>query len=109
MRSVRGRVQRISDGRVVNVPFSITPGAQESVRDSVRAYQEAYALACLDFFATYLAPNDLHALAQFNQLVSGYRLGKEEALLVRRPRVLSLDEQGRLHSATGKCIEYHDG
>src|SRR5262249_40177053 len=29
--------------------------------------------------------------------------------VVRRPRLLSRDEQGHLHSATGKCLEYRDG
>src|SRR5262249_42540934 len=42
------------------------------------------------------------------QMVSGYWLGTEEAVIVRRPRVLLLDERGRLHSGTGTCLEYHD-
>ncbi len=42
-------------------------------------------------------------------MVSGYWLGKEVALVVRRPKALALDEAGRLHSATGKAIAYHDG
>jgi hypothetical protein len=66
-------------------------------------------LAFYHFFATYLAPNHAHALTHFNELVSGYWLGKEVALIVRRPKVLSLDAAGRLHSETGKCIEYRDG
>ena len=61
------------------------------------------------FFDEYLAPNAVHALAHFNELVSGYWLGKEEALLVRRPACWPVMRQGRLHSATGKCIEYRDG
>jgi hypothetical protein len=36
-------------------------------------------------------------------------LGQDVALVVRRPRVLARDTEGRLHSAVGKCIEYHDG
>jgi hypothetical protein len=31
------------------------------------------------------------------------------ALVVRRPHLLCRDEAGRLHRATGKAIEYHDG
>jgi hypothetical protein len=77
---------------------------------SVRAYFEAHWLALLHFFDVYLMPNDLHALAHFNQMVSGYWLGQEEALVVRRPHLLCRDGGwGHLHNATGKCIEYHDG
>jgi hypothetical protein len=59
-------------------------------------------LACFRFFDEYLAPNALNALAYFNERVSGYWLGQEEALLVRRPRVLARDASGHLHHATGK-------
>lgn len=88
-----------------------TAGARvwDSVRDSVCAYHEASWLIFYRFFDVYLAPNKLHALACFNELVSGYWLGRKVALLVRRPRVLARDAQGRLHSATGKSVEYDDG
>ncbi|HLV98941.1 MAG TPA: hypothetical protein VKT82_09715 [Ktedonobacterales bacterium] len=76
---------------------------------SMRAYDEASDLACLHFYDTYFAPNEAHGLTHFNQMVSGYWLGKEVALVVRRPKALALDEAGRLHSATGKAIAYHDG
>jgi hypothetical protein len=82
---------------------------QDSRQASVMAYRYAPDLACYSFLDTDLAPNDLHALAQFNALVSGYWLGKEIAILVRRPTILSWDDNGRPHSATGRCIEYHDG
>ena len=65
-------------------------------------------LAFFHFFDVYLAPNELHALAHFNELVSGYWLGTESALIVRRPRRLCLDAEGCLHNTSGKCIEYHD-
>jgi hypothetical protein len=78
-------------------------------RDSARAYDNAPRLACYRFFDAYLAPNALHALAHFNELVSGYWLGNEVALIVRRPKGLTRDAQGRLHHATGTCMEYHDG
>jgi hypothetical protein len=61
------------------------------------------------YFATYLAPNEASALAQFNELVSGYWLGQAVALLVRKPQLLAFDEAGRLHHATGPCVEYRDG
>ena len=80
----------------------------DGVKASVRAYEDAAWLAFYRFFDVYLAPNDLHALAHFNERVSGYWLGTEQVFLVRRPR-LSRDAAGRLHSATGKCLEYHDG
>jgi hypothetical protein len=76
---------------------------------SARAFTGADTLACFNFFDVSLAPNDLRALTHFTQTVSGYWLGQEKALIVRRPRLLSLDAAGRLHSATGKCIEYQDG
>lgn len=80
-----------------------------SISASVRAYAVAPALGVYRFFDEYLASNDALALAQFNEMVSGYWLGKNLALIVRRPKLLSLDADGRLHSATGKCVEYHDG
>lgn len=80
-----------------------------SISSSVRAYAVAPALGFYSFFDEYLAPNNAHALARFNELVSRYWLGKNLALIVRRPKLLSLDAEGRLHSATGKCVEYYDG
>ncbi|HEU5199526.1 MAG TPA: hypothetical protein VFU32_07810 [Ktedonobacterales bacterium] len=80
-----------------------------SISSGVRAYAVAPALGFYRFFDEYLAPNDARALAQFNELVSGYWLGKNLALIVRRPKILSRDADGRLHSATGKCVEYYDG
>jgi hypothetical protein len=42
-------------------------------------------------------------------MVSGYWFGKDVALVVRKPRLLAFDDAGRLHSATGRCVEYRDG
>jgi hypothetical protein len=89
-----------------NVPDSVPDRVR---RASVEAYHQAFWLAFYRFFDAYLAPNDLHALARFNQMVSGYWLGQDAAVMVRRPGVLCRDAAGRLHSATGKCMEYHDG
>ncbi len=99
---VRARVQ-------ASVWAKVWADVQSSVWDSVIAYEAASRLALYRFLDAYLAPNDLHALAHFNELVSGYWLGREKALLVRRPRLLVRDGQGRLHNATGQAIEYHDG
>jgi hypothetical protein len=66
-------------------------------------------LAVCRFFDTYLAPNAARALARFNEVASGYWLGKDLALLVRRPTMLSRDGEGRLHNERGKCLEYRDG
>ncbi len=74
----------------------------------VQAFFETPELAVYRFFATYLAPNDLQAFARFNEMVSGYWLSKDVALIVRRPRFLSLDDESRLHNATGKALEYAD-
>jgi hypothetical protein len=88
--------------------------SQESAHETCRwhsicAYDEAVNLAYLHYFDTYAVPNQAHGLAHFNERVGGYWLGKEVALLVRRPKVLSRDAAGRLHSETGKCIEFRDG
>jgi hypothetical protein len=82
---------------------------EERVWSSVGAYYEASWLSCFSFLDGALAPNALQALAHFNQTISGYWLGTEIALLVRRPTSLSLDERGRLHSTTGRAITYRDG
>ncbi len=81
----------------------------DAAEASVRGYNAAIPFASYRFFDAYLAPNDLHALARFNEMVSGYWLGQEEAFIVRKPRLLALDSAGRLHSETGKCVEYRDG
>src|SRR5262249_33788521 len=73
----------------------IPPSVQVSLRDSHSAYDEAAGIVFFRFLDEYLAPNALRAMAHFNELVSGYWLGKEEALLVRRPRLLTCDDQGR--------------
>ncbi len=84
-------------------------GDESNVSNSVKAYEDASWFACASFFWVYLAPSKWHAFARFNERVSGYWLGQEEAYLVRHPRMLACDQQCRLHSATGKCIEYRDG
>jgi hypothetical protein len=75
----------------------------------VRAYDAAPQLALLRFFDEYLASNEGHALAHFNEVVSGYWLEKEDALVVRSPHLLAFDAAGWLHSTTGKCLEYPGG
>jgi hypothetical protein len=75
----------------------------------VRAYQDASWLASCLYFERYYAPNDVTPLAQLNTLVSGYWLGRDPALLVRRPQELLLDTAGRLHSPAGPCARYGDG
>jgi hypothetical protein len=80
-----------------------------SVQASVRAYEDAPELALYHFFDRYLSPNDAHALTHFTDLVSGYWLIQDGAFIVHRPKILACDEAGRLHSETGKCVEYRDG
>jgi hypothetical protein len=104
------RSMALSSGIATQVARNITHSSQwRIIHTGVMAYATAHWLACFHFSATYLAPYVAHALAQFNERVSGYWLGQELALLVRRPTALSLDAEGRLHSATSKCIEYRDG
>jgi len=56
-----------------------------------------------------LEPNNLRWLDRTNQLVSGYHLYSKEAVLVRKPKLLTLDENGKLHNEVQKCMEYRDG
>jgi hypothetical protein len=88
---------------------TLGPFLQDSLYASVNAYFQAPSCAYRRFFDEFLAANELYALTHLNELVSGYWLGAEGAVLVRRPRRLSLDAEGRLHSGTGPCIEYGDG
>ncbi|HLW01790.1 MAG TPA: hypothetical protein VKT82_24260 [Ktedonobacterales bacterium] len=76
---------------------------------SMKAYLKGEWAALSQFFHEVFEPNDAIHLASFNELVSGYRLGRQEAWLVRKPIRLEWDEQGRLHSTAGKCMEYADG
>jgi hypothetical protein len=101
--------QAVSDSTPNNVRLSLGEGRGGRALNSVEAYLNADRLACYRFFDAYFAPNNLHALVCFNELVAGYWLGSEEAIIVRRPRTLVRDAQGQLHSATGQCMEFHDG
>jgi hypothetical protein len=76
---------------------------------SLAACHHALALAPHHFFHEVFEENELIHLARFNEMVSGYYLGDKEALVVRKPTLVELDAQGRLHSATGPCIQYRDG
>ena len=82
---------------------------EEGVQDIIRAYREENRLACFRFFHETCENNLLVHLARLNELVSGYRLGDAKAWLIRKPVRLARDEQGRLHSADGMCIQYPDG
>lgn len=108
--SVLGNIRAsILDRIPANIEDSLWGDINESYQNSVEAYYSAPRFALSQFCAAYLAPSDLTYLAHFNELVSGYRLGTEGVLIVRRPLVLSHDEAGRLHSATGKAIQYPNG
>ena len=78
------------------------------VIDGVQAYRNAVQFAQATGFAHILGPHDLLPLARFNELVSGYRLGRHEAWLVRKPASLARDERGRLHAEDGMCLRYRD-
>ena len=80
-----------------------------SVFASVEGYGAAFWLAYYHFLAVSLRLDVLQALGRFNRLVSGYWLGTEVALIVRRTTILALDVAGRLHNANGRCMEYRDG
>lgn len=99
--------------RLQSSELSARPVVKEIVKQSVSASVCAYfatpSLALAHFYNRYLAPNEAQALAHLNELVSGYWFGEKTALLVRRPKMLARDAEGRLHSAKGKCLQYRDG
>lgn len=97
--------ERPEDGVKHQIRYSVGG----SVNASVAGYGAAFWLSYYHYFAVALRLDALRAFCCFNQLVSGYWLGDEVALLVRRPTVLALDAAGRLHNASGKCVEYRDG
>lgn len=74
---------------------SMEASVWNSMEASVGAYGVAPKLAAYRFFDEYSQPNDAHALAHFNERVSGYWLGQEQAIIVRRPRVLARDAARR--------------
>lgn len=92
---------------------SIEANALESVWDraleSVWAYEYEDWCCLYRFFHEVFEPNKSIHLALFNEMVSGYRLGRKEAWVVRKPVRLERDERGRLHSEAGMCIQYSDG
>jgi hypothetical protein len=86
------------------------PYLERSIRvgEGVQAY-DAVRFAQATCFVHILGPHDLLPLARFNELVSGYRLGRHEAWLVRKPVCLARDEHGSLHAEDGMCLRYRDG
>jgi hypothetical protein len=88
---------------------SVLASVGDSVWASVWAYYWADDLAFYGFFNEILEPNNLRWLDRTIQLVSGYHLYSKEAILVRKPALLTLDESGKLHNEVQKCIEYRDG
>ena len=79
------------------------------VGEGVQAYRRAVRFAQATCFAHILGPHELLPLARFNELVSGYRLGRHEAWLVQKPISLAHDERGSLHAEDGMCLRYRDG
>jgi hypothetical protein len=89
-------------------PYHPDEWIDNKVWRSVSAYGDKVTDINSLFFNDYLTPNNHRTLAHLNELVSGYWLGMESALLVRKPRVL-FDTAGRLHNETGNGVEYPDG
>jgi hypothetical protein len=101
----RSEWERPEDGVKHQIRYSVGG----SVNAGVAGYGAAFWLAYYHYFALALRLDGLRAFCRFNQLVSGYWLGKEVVLLVRRPKFLAMDAAGLLHNASGKCVEYRDG
>jgi hypothetical protein len=116
--AVRERVgERIWQAVADDVRWPLSPWIRDSswgnddyaIWHSIRAYDQAPSLALAEYLGGPIAREKGHPLAHFNQMVSGYWFGKDVALVVRKPRLLAFDDDGRLHSATGRCVEYPDG
>jgi hypothetical protein len=71
---------------------------------SVSAFTDAAYLTYCRFLHDFVAPNHARWLAQFNELVSGYWCGATLAIVVRHPKQYVRDAEGRLHSASGRCL-----
>jgi hypothetical protein len=80
-----------------------------NVMKSTRAYDDESMWSASRFLHEVFEENPLIHLALFNEMVSGFLLGNKEAWLVRKPIHLELDEEGRLHSENGMCMQYRDG
>jgi len=88
---------------------SVGTDALADARNSVASYSHQSWLSFYRFFHEMLQENDLIHRSCLNEMVSGYRLGKSEAWLVRKPTTLSRDAQGQLHSNLGMCVQFPDG
>jgi len=75
----------------------------------VKSYEAPYEKALYLLLHEMLLPNRLIHLARFNECVSGYYLGSEQAWLIRKPPILARDAVGHLHNSTGKAVVYRDG
>jgi len=80
-----------------------------AVRDSIMSFDDVRYGAVYAYLAQYYAPNAAEAFDCVSQRLCGYWLGKDMALLVRRPRLILRDGGGALHNETGHCIEFADG
>ena len=116
--AVRERVgERIWQAVADEVNWPLSPRIRDrgwgnddhAIWHSIRAYDEAPSLALTQYLGWPIALEQSHPLAHFNFMASGYWLGKDVALVVRKPRLLAFDDAGRLHSATGRSVEYRDG
>jgi Domain of unknown function (DUF6745) len=84
-------------------------GTDHALWHPVSAYDKAPDMAMMRYYGVHIGLNMAEALARFNEMASGYWLGRALALVVRRPTRLSVDGRGRLHHETAPCVEYRDG
>ena len=104
--SVWGRVMMAV---IDNVEASVWESVASIVWGSTWSYRVAHEFAMIRFFHEVFEETPLIHQALLNEMVSGYLSGSEQAWLVCKPIRLEFDEQGRLHSASGKCLQFRDG
>lgn len=121
-RGVSERVMfKVRESVVENVWYIVMDNAKDTVGDTVWVsvnpthwgciwtHRRAHMCAEDRFFHEIFEEDPLIHQALFNEMVFGYLPGSKEAWVVRKPILLELDEQDRLHSASGRCVEFRDG
>ena len=115
MRSSVSELVGFNMGLIVagSVAAQIEKHLQDNVRysaeDSVDAYTSGHVHSSFRLLHEMFEENDLIHFALCNEMVCGYRLGSEEAWLVRKPIRLERDARGWPHCADGMCVQFRDG
>jgi hypothetical protein len=92
-----------------SVRSSVESSVRSSVWNSVWSYYNADGWSFYGFFHKYFEKNKIVWLLKLSENVTGCAFYENECWLVEHPKTLDRDESGKLHSITGKAIEWRDG